>query len=863
MSSSSAPRFFGALVVAALLVAVVWFALRSENAHSDEHVAASDPQSAAIDSALIDPATAQPAAARVASTSPGESAPVTAVGGRLRGTVRLREGELPLANVRVDIRLAQGSARVTNTLTNSDGEYVFEWDSPATVRSISVAASAETTAVFQWGDWRVSAGQTQHVDLWVTRGGTLSGRVVDASGAALPGASVLAWSGSSFDPTRPPDREVACARDGSFRVEHLGEFVLVARLEGWTCSRGLRGRLDAVADARDLVVQLVPAFTLRGRVVDAGHAGISGAAITIEAHGASSSTDATSVPGVSRFRPVNLAAASGADGTFELGPVPEQDWNVRVRHDEYIEQFAELDPRGDNEIVLDGGITLRGIVRGAERLPVAGAHVRASGRVGNERTLVTNSEGRFDARGFAVGEHSFVGVRADGYALFCLQPLDAERVAQAELELQLEPAAPLAGRVVDERGVPIVDALVAIEGDRVLEYDARFDHKPTLEYFLDENELRTDASGRFSFAHAYAGEYELRISPAETPELVHVETARAGGGELTIVVDRSKLEHVVFAGRVLDGITRKPLREYTLTIMVENDDGEMWGKNREIRDAAGAFRVPGFLPGQFELRVRAPGYAGYASARVALADGTSEHEIKLFPSRSLQLAMRWKGPRPHNQTVTASFEDAQGKALLVGTGGSTSAVHVGTAASNVAGLPAALVRVTVRAAARGIPVVEREIDLRVPSVEPLVFELDGSLADEPMEARLMFGSVADAALLDASRAALNAAYDARKVGVPEQVEFEMFAADGSLLVSGTSEVKFGKPGEKVIVVTTLHYPGSSEPVMISGEDPYVVAKLPRRLAKVRVSGPGLVERTWTPPPEGAEFDGTILILRAK
>src|SRR5262249_18572719 len=153
---------------------------------------------------------------------------------------------------------------------------------------------------------------------------------------------------------------------------------------------------------------------------------------------------------------------------------------------------------------------------------------------------------------------------------------------------------PLAGRVVDERGRPVGDALVHIEGDRVADYsDTNYGLKTTLEWSVDENERRTDRDGRFRFADLYDGEFELRASPPDAPQLKRIERARSGREDVELVLDRGKLERVVFSGSVTDAITGEPVREFKVMPMRRQEDGGAFGNSVQVSDEQGSFRLVG------------------------------------------------------------------------------------------------------------------------------------------------------------------------------------------------------------------------------------------------------------------------------
>ena len=74
-------------------------------------------------------------------------------------------------------------------LTNEEGVYEFFELAPSPYFVLSIASGY----VFQYQDVVViQKGRTAELDIWMDRGATISGRVVDLSGAGVPGVTVTA-----------------------------------------------------------------------------------------------------------------------------------------------------------------------------------------------------------------------------------------------------------------------------------------------------------------------------------------------------------------------------------------------------------------------------------------------------------------------------------------------------------------------------------------------------------------------------------------------------------------------------------------------------------------------------------------------
>ncbi|MFW2387558.1 MAG: carboxypeptidase-like regulatory domain-containing protein, partial [Polyangiales bacterium] len=193
--------------------------------------------------------------------------------------------------------------------------------------------------------------------------------------------------------------------------------------------------------------------TLSGRVYDQRGMPLEGAVVSLAGSG---------------FWPAR-SVRSGADGRFHWPAIPAGIYELRVAKGRLVAPPVEgliLDAgaRRAFGVQLAPGWTVAGqVVDGATGRAVRGAEVTiAAGALGlHTRKTRSDGRGRFELPG-VVGDTQSLYVEADGYV--AAGPL-SHGPSNPPLTVQLERAASIDGRVVDERGFPIRGALVRAFGE--------------------------------------------------------------------------------------------------------------------------------------------------------------------------------------------------------------------------------------------------------------------------------------------------------------------------------------------------------------------------------------------------------------
>lgn len=375
----------------------------------------------------------------------------------------------------------------------------FRFVPPAEGRWLLAAVTAPGFLPFapEWGHSPVQldAAAGRHVrglEIHLARAVALAGKVVDAEGAPVAGASVrLLGAAGEAALVAIPDRFTS-GGDGAFSFSAPEGATLEARRDGFLPGRA---EVDAVAIARRrIVVALGPAEPAPGPPEP-----ISGRAVAPDGAPIEGALVAASTPASFGGGPALAQALSDADGRFELPPLDPGVYDVVARHPARAPATARHVAAGTRDLVLElaGGGRLRGCVRDASTgAPVAPFTVMVFARAGlrlvpRRSVSVVDPAGCYALDDLAPGP-AVVVVSAPGRApsperAVDVPPPPGEAVADAALD----PGGALFGVVRDEATrAPVAGARVAVEGILAASSSA----------FPVLSSAVTDAAGRFEVA---------------------------------------------------------------------------------------------------------------------------------------------------------------------------------------------------------------------------------------------------------------------------------------------------------------------------------------------------------------------------
>ena len=317
--------------------------------------------------------------------------------------------------------------------------------------------------------------------------GRVEGTVVGADGRPVLGAMVAVDGGG---PPRAVDP------DGRFVVPDLeaGTYVVVAAAPGHVPARADDVKVAAGATARVALTLTAGGHDVTGLVTDVSGGPIEGATVS-----------ATRRETLGRGEIV-AAAFTDRDGRYRLTLAPGA-YVVSGEREDYVRASANLE-LADGARTLDLRLVPAGVVEGvvkdvASGAPVAGAKVEAStaqlGRFGGMHrgaSVTTDARGQFRLAGLTPGAIA-LSARVDVDGRQSREPTEVllgigEQVAGVELWVEVAPY--LAGRVVDADGRPIAEADILAMGG------------------ASGESTQTDADGRFRVLGLDPGVYQVMAS---------------------------------------------------------------------------------------------------------------------------------------------------------------------------------------------------------------------------------------------------------------------------------------------------------------------------------------------------------------
>ena len=387
-----------------------------------------------------------------------------------------------------------------------------------------------------------------------------------------------------------------------------------------------------VVEAR---IELWPAATVMGRVVDAKGDGVAG----VQAWSWVETRQGKAFPGWTSPGVPSALIRTGADGRFSIAVVrAHRSEPTRVK----VLVWRSLAFEGSGApLAVDERTEVKGSVRAGETLdlgdillpttdapsaavrvrdrsgaPVRGARVQIVAQ--HDRNVKpTDEEGRTRLwwptwQGETLAEMRAITVDAPGFARELVR-VEPRRATTVDVDVVLGPAHRVAGRVLDENGLPAVGRWILVANgrvplDRVLPADHPLD---TTAYFrqafdaegpLYLGETNTDADGRFEVPGIPEGPYHVGTS-GEGGRMISAAGVATDSTEVALRVPVAPVvPSVSFEGVAVDGASGTPVLRPLATLV--SDAGTV----EATVPTVGVFRFDGVLPGTYTLRVRGDGY---------------------------------------------------------------------------------------------------------------------------------------------------------------------------------------------------------------------------------------------------------------
>ena len=550
------------------------------------------------------------------------------------------------------------SALVLAGSSGLDGRYRLEGLAPGRYR---VKVDEPGHVPYERDDVRVDAGATVRLDLPLTLGAALSGRVVDARGAPVAGATGRLARGDTSRgpfgglPFRRGADDVAfrTGPDGTFKASRLapgGNQQLTVSHPEFE-KRFVTGlSLPAGGAKAGLTIVLRPGLELRGVVLDVEGRPVNGASLDVRpsASERSGRGGGFMIELGGRRNAEAPAATSGADGRFRVAGLSPGTYSVHVRHPGHADasqdpvKVEREEPAPFIELKLGAGAAIRGFVRRNDGSGARGYVVRAraeggggdpGGPFGVGPMEPTGTDGAFTIDGLHTGE---------SYALMVLGPSgpgprqSAVKAPVDDVEILVGGTGRIAGRVIDAAsGEPITEFTVAYEPElgqgggpmmRMIRAPRRL-RRLTGD---DDNGVRSP-DGSFTLDDVPAGSWTV------TMEATGYETARIANvvvrdSDTTADLEIRAAKGRVIRGRVVDARSGRPV--VGATVAADEAGAARPPMPPGLEDAAaytdadGRFDLPGLALGTWKLVARHPDYAE-ASQLVELRQNLADAEIRM------------------------------------------------------------------------------------------------------------------------------------------------------------------------------------------------------------------------------------------
>ena len=522
-------------------------------------------------------------------------------------------------------------------MTDAAGAFVIEGVAPGTATLIATASSYRPAR--REGIEIVEGGDVSEIEVELSAGAVVTGRVSGADGLPLPSADVEVVrqrGGDLFDLFGSMGLQTQTDADGVYRLEGVPEGQLSIAAEHRDHLRTVRD-LDVEAGENRLDLLLERGLAVEGRVLGGDGGPIAGARLFLQGQ-----------QQMTIVRPV----WSAEDGSFRFTGVAPGTYDLSAKKEGVAEarlegvRVAAADVTG-LELRLEGGGAIRGRILGVEPADLAAVTIVAQRSDGQTATGRADHTGGYRVEPVGAGEWTVIAALGIGRVVRGTVTL-APGQAEAELDLELEPAGglTLTGRVL-AGGEPATGVeVIATSVERAAGGTGT-----------------TGPDGSFRITGLAAGRYELMLLRFD-PSLQHRETVELEG-DRDVVID---LPAGRVSGQVVDAGDGSPVAGAILALEPPTGPGsELPFAPGATSDAAGGFTLTGVGAGAFRLVARKEGYQP-ATTAIEMRAGAEVDGLRLELTASPGLDLTVVGPAglPPAQVHVALLDD-RGTAVLAGT----------------------------------------------------------------------------------------------------------------------------------------------------------------------------------------------------
>ena len=465
-------------------------------------------------------------------------------------------------------------------------------------------------------------GGEVRLDVQLSTGKTLNGRVVSSDGAPVAEATVYA----STPANDGSGGSVTSDASGRFHLEGLAAGIFTVR-----ASR--KGFVDGTVEnvnietAGDITVTLAAGATITGKVV--GMDASRFREVIIIANGAERGARATASP--------------DSAGNYRMEGAPTGKIGMRAvarGGNSRVSDLVEIETENGGTYKIDLEFKAHNTVRGRvsrRGVPLRSGHISFGGKV-----VRSGGAAAIDEQ----GNYELEGVPSDDYDVMVrdydsnFNYLTTRTITQSQtLDIDMNPAT-ITGRIVnDATDEPIADADVVLE-------------LPSSEYSWLKPAGRSATDGRVLIENVPAGTYDLRVSREGFAS--HLATQTIGEGANVVLQLRLKPSEGLVL-RVIDARTGQPVSGW---IAARTSNGAVawsgWASSRP--DGSVVVPVP---PGSYRLNVIVRGLA----STYVTASSPGTHALQLRPGGILDIASRGGTVRGRIATSDGSTYNTEATSL--------------------------------------------------------------------------------------------------------------------------------------------------------------------------------------------------------
>jgi beta-lactamase regulating signal transducer with metallopeptidase domain len=506
-------------------------------------------------------------------------------------------------------------------------EYTFTWQDRSThrkVRSLEVLTSLPDHLLQPPADPStpyVAADQGQ-----VIRHPSLSFHCINTT-TSLPEPNVTISANINKAGQPPLTSDAAGLVNIPLPDQPIASLVITATKTGFTPQR-----VSWIDDSSRLqlpdsyTLQIAPASPIGGRIVDESGVGISQAKVQVYLHRPrSSSKNFNDHPSLSKTK-----STTDADGSWQLDGIPQnlRDLSIKIEHPDYLTAPASggfIDYRmltgkdyanlrdGTSRIVLNRGLTLKGIVADSTGQPIQGCQLS----IGDDRwgrdlpSALTDANGAFSFKALQQGEFTLTA-QSHQHAPFTRR-ITIPNPLPNPIRITLQPGNLLRAQVLREDGKPMANGIVGVDQWQLLR---------TLQY-----ETKTDAQGFFEWRGAPPEEVTFYFSGHGDEEFLSRLPLKANvKGQIATLRPAIR-----FQGKVLDTKTGRPVTRFQITPGRNTGNSTYWEETQSFTTDTFTWQTRSMGDQPWCLRFEADGYEPYQTDFYPTQQQTETLAIKLTP----------------------------------------------------------------------------------------------------------------------------------------------------------------------------------------------------------------------------------------